>query len=91
VFQNNTGNKNSCDLDIQLEGDGALDISENALIIAYLQVGEVLDVRLTPKEHDHVVHRAKQFKWEGNSLLQVWSNAWVWVMFPPKQWEGLYD
>jgi len=72
VFQNNWGYKNSFDLDIQLEGDGALDIYENALIIAYLQVGEVLDVMLTYKEHEQVVHRAKQFKWEKNSLLQVW-------------------
>lgn len=52
VFQNKTSNKNSYDLDIQLEGDGALDMCENALIIAYLQVGKVLDVRLTSKEHD---------------------------------------
>lgn len=56
-------------MDIQLEGEGALDIYENALIIAYLQVCEVWDIRLTPKEHDQVVHKAKQFKWERNSFL----------------------
>jgi hypothetical protein len=52
------GNKNSCDLDIKLEGDGALDTYENAVIIANLQVGEVLDIRLTSKEHDQIVYRA---------------------------------
>jgi hypothetical protein len=33
-------------------------IHEDALIIAYLQDGEVM-VRLTPKECDQVVHKAK--------------------------------
>jgi len=37
------------DQDIELEGNGALDIHEDAPIIAYLQVGEIL-VGLTPKE-----------------------------------------
>jgi hypothetical protein len=69
------GNKNSYDLGSQLEGDGTLNIYENAVIIAYLQVGEVLGIRLTLKEHDQVVHMAKQFKWGRNSFLQMWSNA----------------
>jgi hypothetical protein len=40
-----------------------LDIHENAHVIAYLQASEVL-IRLTPKEHGWVVHRAMWFKWE---------------------------
>jgi hypothetical protein len=49
---------------------------------------EVL-IRLTPKENDHVVHRAKQFKWEGNSLLRMWANGKMKVMFHPEQCESL--
>jgi hypothetical protein len=56
------------DVDMESEGNGALDIYDDALVIAYLQVGEV-PIGLTPKERDHVVHRAKRFKWEGNSFL----------------------
>jgi hypothetical protein len=51
------GNGDSKDVNIELEGDGALDIYENAFINVYLQVGEVLD-GLTTKEHDQVLHRA---------------------------------
>jgi len=47
---------------MDMEGNGALDIYDDAPIIAYLQAGEVL-IRLTPKERDCVVHRAKWFKW----------------------------
>jgi hypothetical protein len=53
---------------MELESEGALDIHENALVITYLQGSEVL-IGLTPKEHDHVVHRAKQFRWKNNSPL----------------------
>jgi hypothetical protein len=35
---------------------------------------------LTPKEQDRVVHKGKQFQWEGNSLLQVWTNGQVRVV-----------
>jgi hypothetical protein len=59
------------DVDMELEGNGALNIYDDALAIAYLQVGEVL-IRLTPKERDYVMHRAKRFKWESNSLLRMW-------------------
>ncbi len=52
------GNEDSWDLDIELEGDGALNIYEDLHVIAYLQTIEVL-VRLTPKKHEQVVHRAK--------------------------------
>jgi hypothetical protein len=65
---NNMGNKDSHDLDIELESDGVLDIYEDVPIIAYLQTCEIL-VGLTPKECDWVVHRAKWFKWGRNSLL----------------------
>jgi hypothetical protein len=63
VFYNSMGDENSCDLEIELKGDGALDIHEDATIIAHLQVNEVL-VRLALKEHDQVVHRVKLFKWK---------------------------
>jgi hypothetical protein len=44
-------NKDSCDVDSELQGDDALDIHENAPIITYLQPYEV-PVGLTPKEHN---------------------------------------
>ncbi len=37
------------DQDIELEGNGALDIHEDALVIAYLQIGEI-QIGLTLKE-----------------------------------------
>jgi acyl-CoA synthetase (AMP-forming)/AMP-acid ligase II len=40
----------------------------------YLQVREIL-IRLTPKERDCVVHKAKWFKWEGNSFLHMWTKV----------------
>jgi hypothetical protein len=43
---------------MELEGNSALDIYDNAPIIAYLHAGEV-PIGLTPKERDCVVHRAK--------------------------------
>ncbi len=46
------------DVDMELEGNSALDIYDDTPIIAYLQVGEV-PIGLTPKERDHVVHRTK--------------------------------
>lgn len=33
---------------------------------------ETLMVELTPKEHDLVMHNAKQFTKEGNFILWVW-------------------
>jgi hypothetical protein len=54
------------DVDMELKGNVALNIYDDAPIIAYLQANEV-SIGLTPKERGHVVHRAKQFKWEGNS------------------------
>ncbi len=57
-FQITMGNEDSWDLDIELEGDGALNIYEDLHVIAYLQTIEVL-VILTPKKHEQVVHRAK--------------------------------
>jgi hypothetical protein len=69
------------DVDMELEGNCALDIFDDALVIAYLQVGEVL-IKLTPKERDCVVHRAKRFKWEGEgyALLQMWVDGQVKVV-----------
>jgi hypothetical protein len=72
------------DVDMELEGNGALDIYDDALVIAYLQAGEV-PIGLTLKEKDCVVHKAKWFKWEGNSFLQMWANGQVKVMLHPKQ------
>jgi hypothetical protein len=60
------GNGGAHDANVESKGNGAL-IYEDALVIAYLQISKVLD-RFTPKECDCIVHRAKQFKWEGNFL-----------------------
>jgi hypothetical protein len=49
------------DVNMESEGNGALNIYDDAPIIAYLQASEVL-IGLTPKEKGHAVHRAKQFK-----------------------------
>ncbi len=70
-------------MDIEQEGDGAFHIHADAPIIAYLQAYE------TPKECDWVVHKAKSFKWEGNSFLHVWVDGQVWVVPHPKQCENL--
>jgi hypothetical protein len=59
---------NPHDVDMELEGNGALDIYDDAIVIAYLQAGEIL-IGLTPKERDCVVHKVKRFKWEDNSFL----------------------
>jgi len=56
------------DVDIESKCNGALDIYDDAFVIAYLQAREV-PIGLTPKEKDHVVHKVKGFKWEGNSFL----------------------
>jgi hypothetical protein len=69
--------------------NGALNnIHENALIIAYLQVGEVL-VWLTTKEHDQLCIGVKWFKWECNSFLRMYMDEWMWVVLHPKQHKGL--
>jgi hypothetical protein len=49
------------DVDMELKGNGALDIYDDAPVITYLQANEV-SIGLTPKENDYVVHRAKRFK-----------------------------
>jgi hypothetical protein len=66
VLQINMGNGESCDVNIKLRGNGALDIHEDAYIIAYLQACEVL-VELTTNECDYIMHWAQLFK--GNSFL----------------------
>jgi hypothetical protein len=76
------------DADMELKGNGALNIYDDAHVIAYLQVGEV-PIKLTPKERNHVMHWAKRFKWEGNSLLQMWANEQVKVVLTPEQCESL--
>ncbi len=58
-------NGDSCDVNMELEGNGAMDIYDDAFVITYLQASEVL-IRLTPKKRNHVVQRARQFKWERN-------------------------
>ncbi len=70
VLQINMGAKDSHDVNIELNGDGPLDISEDAIVITYMQTREVV-TRLTPKKCDGVMHRAKRFLWEGDSLLHV--------------------
>jgi hypothetical protein len=70
VPQTNVEDGDPHDLDMELEGNSALDIYDDAHVIAYLQANEV-PIGLTHKEKDRVVHKAKQFNWEGNSLLQM--------------------
>jgi hypothetical protein len=48
-------------------------------MLFHLQTIEVL-IKLTPKEHDQVVHRAKRFKWEGN-FLPISVDKWMNVIF----------
>ncbi len=66
VPQINVDDGDPYDVDMESKGNGALNIYDDAPIIAYLQASEV-SIGLTPKERGHVVHRAKQFTWEGNS------------------------
>jgi hypothetical protein len=74
VPQINVNDGDPHDVDMEWEGNGALDIYDGALVIAYLQISEV-PIGLTPKERDYVVHKAKWFKWEGNSFLWMWANG----------------
>jgi hypothetical protein len=76
------------DVDMESKGNGALDIYDDAPVIAYLQEGEV-PIGLTPKERDRVVHRAKWFKWEGNSFLRMWVDRQVKVLPCPEQRENV--
>jgi hypothetical protein len=69
----------SNDANMEMEGNGALDIYDDAHVMTYLQIGEVL-IRLLPKEKDDIVHKTKRFKWEGNSLLHVWEDGRVKVV-----------
>ncbi len=62
------GYESSCDANIEPKGNSVLDIHEDALVFAYLQVNEI-PVILTPKECYQDVHKAKWLKWENNSLL----------------------
>jgi hypothetical protein len=55
------GNGESQYEDIEFKRNGALDIHEDALVITYLQVGEV-SIGLTPKEQNYVMHRPKWFR-----------------------------
>ncbi len=58
VPQTNMDDGNPHDVDMELEGNGALNIYDDAPVIAYLQTGEI-SIGLTPKERDRVVHKAK--------------------------------
>jgi hypothetical protein len=58
VPQTNVDDEDPYDVDMEFEGNGALNIYDDAPIIAYLQTNEV-SIGLTPKERGHVVHRAK--------------------------------
>jgi hypothetical protein len=35
------------------------------------------------------MHKAKWFKWEGNSLLRMWVDGQMKIVFRPKQQESL--
>jgi hypothetical protein len=70
-------------VDMESEGNDALDIYDDELTITYLQACEV-PIGLTPKEMDRVVHKAKWFKWENNSLLHMWVDGQFKVVPCPK-------
>ncbi len=74
VPQLNVDYGDSHDVDMESKGNGALDIYDDAHVISYLQAKEV-PIGLTPKENDRVEHKAKWFKWEGNSFLRMWANG----------------
>jgi hypothetical protein len=76
VPHNRMGNGESHDKDIELKGNSALDIHDDALVITYLQVDEIF-IGLAHEEQDHIMYRAKWFRWEGNSLLWVWIDGQV--------------
>jgi len=70
----------SHDANMELEGDGALNIIDDAFIIAYLQASEV-PIGLTPKEQNRDVHKAKWFKWSmvqmGRQFLPMGVGRWT--------------
>ncbi len=76
------------DVDTESKGNSALYTYDDAPIISYLQASEV-PIGLTPKESDHVVHRAKRFKWESNSFLRMWVYGQVKVVPRLEQCESL--
>jgi hypothetical protein len=88
VLQTSVDDGDPHDVDMESKGNGALDIYDDAFVIAYLQACEVL-IRLTPKERDYVVHRAKWFKLESNSFLWMTANGQVKVVFCTTQHESL--
>jgi len=53
VFQINMRAKDSHDVNIESNGDGPLDIFKDAIVITYMQIGEVV-IQLTPKECEGV-------------------------------------
>jgi hypothetical protein len=64
--ENRISNEDECEIimDDALEEERTRDPSENH---DSLQTNV-----LTLEERDYVIHKAKQFKWEGNSFLQMW-------------------
>jgi hypothetical protein len=54
VLQTSVDDGDPHDVDMELEGNGALDIYDDALVIAYLQTCEIL-IGLSPKERDRIV------------------------------------
>jgi hypothetical protein len=76
------------DVDMELEGNGTINIYDDAPIIVYLQVTEVM-IGLLTKEKDYVVRKAKQLKWEGNSLLWMWTDGQMKVEPRLEQCESL--
>jgi hypothetical protein len=64
--ENRINNEDECEiiLDDAMEVERTKDPSENH---DNLQTNV-----LTLEERDYIIHKAKKFKWEGNSFLQVW-------------------
>jgi hypothetical protein len=58
VVQTNVEDEDPHDVDMELKGNGALDIYDDAHVTTYLQACEVI-IGLTPKEKDRVEHKAR--------------------------------
>ncbi len=71
-------------MDIEWKGVSGVDIHANAHVIAHLKANEVF-VGLMSKKWNQIMHRVMGFNCECNSLLWVWVDEQMWVVFHLKQ------
>ncbi|KAL3688002.1 hypothetical protein R1sor_014311 [Riccia sorocarpa] len=77
------------DVATPMDEDGELlasqrDIHDDVMVMEYLRTGIVVSTAST-KERDHVLQRAKRFKWEGKHIFRVWADGRVRVVPVPFQ------